>query len=196
MSTSVPNRHRIPVAVAAANNMTQFFQQDNARVFPQAEYWFDYNPSIVHLSVDLVQRLLGVLSSTHDDGNDETFYLASFRVSNQQSCLRPEDRKRMMGLINDRGPPTMVRPTAKDYLGLAVLDAQFQVLVDTTVDIAAIAGFAGAQDFRLFALRGKTYIASNDLIAELTHHGTRPRVHSECQTGTGRVCQCPGGSLL
>jgi hypothetical protein len=150
ITSSVPDRHRIPVS--AASNITSFLLDDK-RVFPNAEYLFDYNPSIIRLSTDQAHRL-GVSSNGQ--------YLASFRVSNQQSCMRPEERKRLTGI--DHSP---VKPKSKDYLGLAVLNGQFEVIVDATVDLAD-AGFPGAQDYRLFELQGKTYITSNDLIAELT----------------------------
>ena len=94
--------------------------------------------------------------------NEQYYYLASFRVSNQHYCFHPADRQRMAG-----GTPTQKsKQVGRDYLGLAVLDGNWRVRMDTVVDLKA-AGFAGAQDFRLFVLNQQVYITSNDLIAPI-----------------------------
>jgi hypothetical protein len=54
---------------------------------------------------------------------------------------------------------------ARDYLGLAILDADLNgVIADTIVDLKQ-AGFPAAQDFRLFVFQNQIYISSYDLIA-------------------------------
>lgn len=151
LANSVPQHHRLPVT--AVSNVTHFLSDDNS-VFPNAEYFFDYNPSIVPFMVNTGTANLGLSLDRH--------YLVSFRVSNQHSCLHPEDRKRMAGIAGDN----QQQQTSKDYLGLAVLNTAFQVVTEATVDLKAV-GFPGAQDFRLFQLGENTYVTSNDLIAEL-----------------------------
>jgi hypothetical protein len=68
---SFPGQHRLP---SATKNITDYFM-DTSHVFPAAEYFMEYNPSIVILTKTQV-RDLQLLSDKH-------YYLASFRVSNQ-----------------------------------------------------------------------------------------------------------------
>ena len=72
----------------AVDNVTKYFLDDK-HVFPAAEYFMEYNPSIVIMPTN--QRDLLNLDERTD------YYLASFRVSNQHYCFQPKDRKRMAG---------------------------------------------------------------------------------------------------
>jgi hypothetical protein len=116
------------------------------------EFFTEYNPSIVVLPSNQMEHLhLG-----ESGGSMKHFYLSSFRVSNQNYCFHRQTRPRL--------PPSR---TARDYLGMAVLDASsFQVLYDIVVDLKAV-GFHAAQDFRLFLLDGQIYISSYDVISPL-----------------------------
>ena len=68
-------------------------------------------------------------------------------------------------MINHANQPS------KDLLGLAVLDAELQILADVVVDLTSV--IRGAQDFRLFALgttianNKQIYISSNDMLIPL-----------------------------
>jgi hypothetical protein len=138
---SVPTKYRIPIDAIA--NVTTFFLSDE-HAYPKSEYLFDYNPSIVQLPIS--QRI-----------HQNAVYIASFRVSNRHFCLHPLDRALMM-----RGYKT----PAIDWLGLALLDADLAIVKDTVVNMKAV-GFAFAEDFRLFVLKGGLYIASLDQIAPI-----------------------------
>ena len=63
---------------------------------------------------------------------------------------------------------TKVQP--KDWLGLALMNADWQILADTVVDLASV--LRGAQDFRLFLLQTQSdseqiYISSNDALVPM-----------------------------
>ncbi|GKY92158.1 hypothetical protein MPSEU_000187100 [Mayamaea pseudoterrestris] len=156
---SVPREFRIPDT--AIHNLTAYFTNDS-NAYPNREYLFDYNPSLVVLPYQLSYAPSAV-------------YLASFRVSNRHFCLHPFDRQLMM-----RNHKTK----AQDWLGLAILDESMNILHDVTLDVSKLAGFqnGGVEDYRLFVLPTATtnnsdkqsmgsisqiYIASNDMIAPI-----------------------------
>lgn len=130
---SIPSQHRLPAV--AATNVTDYLLASPQHVAPFREYYFDYNPSILRLPPGYQTPSVVSTAST-------AVYLASARVSNLNYCFHPADRQRM---INGNGNSN-VKP--KDWLGLALLDEDWQVLADVVVDLAAVV--RGAQDFRLF----------------------------------------------
>jgi len=142
---SVPSKHRIPNTAIA--NITSYFT-DLRHAFPKAEYFFDYNPSIVRLPPHKIDGKHADLSIR---------YVASFRVSNSHFCFHPTDRKLMMR--GHRVPP-------KDWLGLALLDQNLRIRQDVVLDLKATA-MKEAEDFRLFVLHNQLYIATYDLIAPI-----------------------------
>lgn len=149
---SLPVQHRLPAS--ATINLTAYFM--NAKhVFPAAEYFMEYNPSIVVLS-ETQTRGLHLLAS-------DRYYLVSFRVSNQHYCFHPDDRKLMAGATTASKKSTQ---KAQNYLGLAIYDSNLNHVRDTIVDLKAI-GFPAAQDFRLFVLQNQIYISSYDLLAPI-----------------------------
>ena len=166
---SVPDQYRIP---PGTSNVTFYFSSSPRHIAPYREYFFDYNPSIIRIPNDQVPRKGAV-------------YLASFRVSNLNYCFRPgtyvdtvceqrswngrltkplfsaEDRQRMMNYTNVH---------TKDWLGLAMLTANLEIITDVVVDLRAV--LRGAQDFRLFLLdtagdSEQIYIGSNDVLVPL-----------------------------
>jgi hypothetical protein len=154
---SVPNKHRIPNS--AMRNMTAYFL-DPRNAYPHREYLFDYNPSIVLLPTSIRPTATA-------------YYLASFRVSNRHFCLRPSDRQLMM-----RGIKTT---PAQEWLGLALLDQDLNMLQDTVLDMrdTDFAKQGGAEDYRLFVLPTSNrslqlYVASNDMIAPIWIHDDAP----------------------
>jgi len=93
---SLPNKYRLPPE-AAVNGIQSYLQDANHR-HPHRQYLFSYNPSIIQLPSAFV--------------SDDALYLASFRVSNLNFCLRREDRIQMMG--NEQVKPI-------NHLGLALM---------------------------------------------------------------------------
>ena len=63
---SLPQRHRLPAA--ATRNVTAYFASDHGEhVYPAAEYFMEYNPSIVVLPEAQTRQLVSLAS----DGNSE-----------------------------------------------------------------------------------------------------------------------------
>ena len=169
-SSSVPNLASIPssqkIPAHAVANLTAFFSRANIGV-PATHYLFDYNPSIVILPTSLLddattRMFLG-------KNGDVPVYVASFRVSTQQSCFHPYETQAMYGGSWDKKPPV------QDYLALAFLRADLSILQDVVVDIKTSGVFQQfAEDFRLFVLGGQLHVASYDLIAPLRITATGP----------------------
>jgi len=136
---SIPAQHRFPAVLNVKN-----FVSDQSNIYPAREYLFSFNPSFVILPQD--QR-----PSHHPTAT----YLATFRVSNQVYCFRPTDREQM---FNHQRPP------AKNYLGVALIDANLSILTNVVVKLV---GFAAAEDYRVFVLHGQLYVTSNDQIAPI-----------------------------
>ena len=156
--SSLPKKHRIP---ATTRNVTTYFHSSADHVYPSHEYLFAYNPSIVILP----QALQLTIKSTLSFSKQEPVYLASFRVSNQNYCFHPADQKVMNGLADLNGNPTgRHKLPAKNWLGLALMNSQLQILVDTVLDLQQ-AKFSEVEDFRLFVLEDQVYIASYDILA-------------------------------
>ena len=163
----VPNLASIPHNIPAVSNLTAFFSRNSAR-----QYLFDYNPSIVILPPGMVEDLknIGINLDNNNNNNNNNMdddntpvYVASFRVSTQQSCFHPYETQAMYGGRWDQKPPV------QDFLGLALLRADGSILHDVVVDIRASGVFQEfAQDFRLFVLGGRLFVASYDLIAPLS----------------------------
>jgi hypothetical protein len=146
--TSVPDVHRIPET--AVSNITAYFSESGApNIYPQHRpYLFDYNPSLLRIPIQQIP-------AAYQSHEPPVVYLASVRVSNLNYCFHPEDRQR---LVNG------TKPEAHDWLGLALLTADFHVVADVVVDLAAI--LHEAQDFRLFSLPATAESARNEVVGE------------------------------
>ena len=160
-SMAIPESHRLSESVLRGNPWTDFLLQRNnnrnTTDHQQSELFFDYNPSIVRLPVQ--HPLRHASRERKRGGVDSTVaatieYVASFRASNLHACFPPADRV-MLG-----------RPTkSRDYLGLALLDNNLNVLEADVFDIKS--SFPSGQDFRLFVLHDELYVSSYDAIAPL-----------------------------
>jgi hypothetical protein len=93
-------------------------------------YVFEFNPSVV------------VLPESQRGVAPNATYLACYRVSTQHACYHQER--------ND------IRH--KNYIGFAVLDANLNMLLETTINPAN--PLRRFEDFRLFVLRDELYVAS------------------------------------
>lgn len=169
--SSIPHRFGIGFH---PNNVSDYLQQH--RGYPNFEYWFDYNPSIITLPAHIRRERQQLWNQT-------VTYLISLRVSNQHSCLHPEDRKRMNGgnVLSSNNYDTVSGqrtssspPKPNNWLGLAFINHDFQIVADTVIDLKPV-GFPNAEDFRLFFTHNQMYITSYDLIAPIylgqTPHG-------------------------
>jgi hypothetical protein len=153
---SVPRHHRL--GREAISNITEYSRHAE-NVYPQRDYYFDYNPSIV--------RLPSIANAHANAHAGPYYYLASFRVSNQNYCFHPQDRQRIMTGSSANSRTTNNNSNNnnnKDWLGLALLSAQLDILADGVVNVQEIPGLGGrsAQDFRLFVLPAATATTSNN----------------------------------
>jgi hypothetical protein len=92
-------------------------------------YVFEFNPSIIRLP-------------EHQKTSKEAVYLASYRISTQHACFHQQRNE--------------IRHT--NYIGFAVLDAQLQILQETTLN--PYEPLQRFEDFRLFVLNDELYVAS------------------------------------
>jgi hypothetical protein len=135
------------------DNVTAYLA-DPKHVYPNREYFFDYNPSIVRLPASQRDALTTSGSSV---GGESAVYLASFRVSNQHYCFPPSVRKLLSAAQ---------KPPPKNWLGLALLRQDMTVIQDVVVDLKK-ARFHSAEDFRLFVLNDQLFVSSYDQITPL-----------------------------
>jgi len=155
---SIPSEYKIPSS-AVASNLTAFFSSQQNPSISKPRYVFDYNPSLVLLPPALVDNFV---NANHTQ--DKPAYLASFRVSTQQSCFHPYETQAMYGGDGDWNQ----KPPMENYLALALLRSDLSIIQDVTVDVKGSGIFQHfAEDFRLFVLSGQLYVASYDYIAPL-----------------------------
>ena len=135
--SSIAKSHRLPADTYT--NWTDYASQPQ-NVYPQKTHLFEFNPSICILPSSQVPMDL-----------PKAVYLASFRVSSQHNCIADNAVSRLL-----MGGSS--RPADKEYLGLALLDKDLQILRETIID--AVPTMHRLQDARLFALKGQIYVAS------------------------------------
>ena len=147
---AIPPSHRLPASFNGRNHnyndnshdiSLQDYISDPRNVFPQKIHLFEFNPSIVQLPVDQIPPDL-----------PNAVYLASFRVSNAHNCLAEP------GLRAESSKKSAVL----DYLGLALLDTNLQILREVVIDAAQT--MRRLQDARLFVLKDQIFVASYDRI--------------------------------
>lgn len=128
---SLPGQYRIPPHAMLNNNTLYKYVND----LPDDKYILHaYNPSLVPVPSNIVADL------------PNAHYLASFRLSTLQTCA-----------------PQTYQSSAKvkkhmNFLGLAVLDDQLQIIRDLIVDVNEHFGSTHFEDFRLQILKGTTYV--------------------------------------
>jgi len=172
---SIPPEYRVPLpssimttkeesAHASAqpleNQLNHYFDQPQ-HSFPQRRYFFEYNPTILALPKDMIAAWTTTIPSQNHrkdcddmDDDDRPAYIASYRVSTSQSCFPTNITLRLLGNSWSHRKPNQV-----DYLGIALLNNNLEVLVDTVVD-PPLDKFGPREDFRLFWLRDKIYLSS------------------------------------
>jgi hypothetical protein len=146
---SIPDQWRIPKDILVGNGIQQTanlktFFSDPQNVYPARRYLFEYNPSIALIPTE---QMISI------PGQDTPVYLASYRLSTQQNCWEPNITLAMIGGSWDN------RPRKQDFLGLALLRKDLSVIQDVIVFMPA--HFGRHEDYRLFALKGQLYVASN-----------------------------------
>ena len=146
---SIPeNQHRVPRDILASEGYTQltsYFGKPKHQ-YPAKKYLFEYNPSIMPLSD------LPVYQDLEFEG-EKAFYVASYRVSTQQSCFPPDVTLPMIG------GSWKNRPQRESYLAIGLLGEDLSLLADVVVDLPS--GFGLREDFRLFVLHNQLYLTCN-----------------------------------
>ncbi|CAB9508197.1 Inherit from COG: Hemolysin-type calcium-binding [Seminavis robusta] len=162
---SVSVRFRIPESVyqppTKANEQLQAFFAKPQNVYPTREYYFEYNPSIVVLPPTLKAKL-----PISQSQKDETVYLASYRLSNLQSCFDTDISLAMIG------GDWSNRPETSNLLGLALLRQDLTMIQDVVFRVPDM--FVPWVDFRLFILKGQIYLASNCQLIPIWLQETKP----------------------
>jgi hypothetical protein len=148
---SVPTQNRLPVKALA--NLTAYFA-DRQHVYPAAEYFFEYNPSIVRLPASYQQQWNQ--QGSRSDA-DTPLYLASYRVTNTQQCVTDELELTMIG-------GSWPRPASKNWLGLALLNANLEIVWDFVTDLGTQIQRLRVEDYRLFALHDQIYVTTFQLV--------------------------------
>ena len=157
LSSIRANQHRLPTSLLAAepndNQLIDYFTQPQSS-YPDKRYLFEYNPSLVILPQDQIPEEYYI-----PGGESPVYYLASYRVTNQQSCFHPNVTLAMIG------GSWQSRPKQRDYLALALLRSDLSILQDVVVDLPKQCGFK--EDFRLFVLHGQVFLGSYCWMAPL-----------------------------
>jgi hypothetical protein len=153
--------HWRSLPAAALVNLTAYFGHPS-HVAPHAEYFVEYNPSIVVMPPSQLEQIRNVLPRSSN--STTRYYLASFRVSNQNYCFAPDIRQMLQGSLGTILP--------RDYLGLVLLNADtFDIVADVIVDLSRVEGLRASEtatpDFRLFVLGDQVYLGVHDWIAPL-----------------------------
>jgi hypothetical protein len=171
--TNIPDEERVPHLV----NRTEYFSHE-ANVYPQRQYLFEYNPSIIVLPEE--QRV--------DVGGEMAYYLASYRVSNLQQCIYGEEESLMLGkTFAESGR----RPLQKDYLALALLRRDLSIIVDVVLELRRVVkGAPRGEDFRLFLFppHNQIVVTSFDFIMPIWLHNTTGTSDSD---GEGTIVEVP-----
>lgn len=145
-------------------NWTRYVQ-NSSNVFPQKTHLFEMNPSIIQFPVELQRHLSAMLSNY-----SEVYYLSSYRVTHVNNCFtgRKEDDTDIYIQMSGGGSwKVHDRRHHDDYLGLALLDSNLEIVVDTVVSLHKGVLGSDYQDYRLFVLRDRLYLTTNKLIVEL-----------------------------
>ncbi len=197
--TSKPKQHHFAVTnTTTASETTAFYYGTRIPMLPNtaaAEYYMEYNPSIVILPKN--QYPLLQLDTRHD------YYVLSFRISNQNYCFHPSNRPRPASMMpsplqpwNTTSGHAMPNPVDHDYLGIVIVNAtrspfpggrpndNVDIVYDTIVDLKAVKGFHPAQDFRLFVLQEQLYISSFDTMAPFWLVTTKPNAPAQPRKDT------------
>ncbi|KAL3916441.1 MAG: hypothetical protein SGILL_005177 [Bacillariaceae sp.] len=149
---SIPRRFPLE----AFENETQYYSLPQHQYPNTALPLVEYNPTIVQLPSDIKEayrrRTSGSIA-TMQSTEQRPLYLAAYRVTDQHVCLlEPQSRYLMQG--NRWG----IGNNHQNYLGLALLDSELQIIEDVTVQTKAALG--DFEDPRLFVLHGDVYVGS------------------------------------
>jgi hypothetical protein len=128
------------------------------------DYFMEYNPSIL-----ILPEYQYTLLQLNRQNNNNSYYIISFRISNQNYCFHPMDRKYMIQqkLQQQQGESKPLNNN-QDYLGIIIVDAlSFHILYDTIVNVQRVGFTSSAQDFRLFVLKNQIYLSSYDTITPI-----------------------------
>ena len=147
---AIPPYHRLPPqAYGNVSAYSHYHMRRNPLHYPLL---FEYNPSIVRWPTE------------------HSTFVASFRVSSQHYCFRPEDRKRLSVVSSQTKLSNGTRvPMPHNVLGLALLDNNLDMVAQTVVRVPGT-----AEDFRLFVLHQQLYLSTVDQIAPIWLQETPP----------------------
>mgnify|MGYP005847204527 CR=1 FL=1 len=127
--SSIPEELRVPSEHLTALNKDHSFETI-AEYFGSVDhkltrqYLFDYNPSLVKIPTKQHLEISG----------EKPVYLASYRVSTQQSCFPANTTLAMIGGSWEK------KPRQQDYLGLALLRNDLSIIQDVVLQLPKTCG--------------------------------------------------------
>lgn len=136
------------------------FLANSSNLVPQAQYYFEYNPSIVPLPADQVPASLRAQqndknASRSASPSSHNFYLALLRVSAVQQCLTDDQRFRL-------GRQTFGIGSHKEFMAFIIMDANLRPLQQSIVKHGLV------YDHRLFLLNDdQLYLGFNHQLTPL-----------------------------
>jgi hypothetical protein len=135
---SVPAEHRLPLL--DRHNFSAYFNETNNN--RKKRLLWKFNPSIVPLPTDQIPDDLR--------SRNESFYLATYRLSHSENCFTDEQREQVF--LGSEG--------SWDLLGFAILDMDLNILMETIIS-------AHGTDNRLFNLNDQLYVGMSNLVAPM-----------------------------
>lgn len=152
---SISKEHRLPANVvgetADAHERLKLYAAQKENQYPQKRHYFEFNPSIVSIPSGQIPP--------DDDINlsqlmtPRAVYLASYRVSAAHACIG--DHNVSLQLL---GGEWLSHQSLPQYLGLALLDAEFNIIREGVFDARSV--MRRYEDGRLFRLGDQLYVGS------------------------------------
>jgi hypothetical protein len=113
----------------ALHNLTDYFSRPG-NVFPAREYFFEFNPSIARLPTHQIPKHL-----LNTNKNKAPVYVASYRISNQNYCVRSTDYDAFLKMVGGNLSNTVGPKADTSYLGISILAADLSILDETVVKV-------------------------------------------------------------
>ena len=156
--SSLPQEYRLdPLAF---KSLTEYLQQPQ-NVYPQKLHVFETNPSITILP----QRYQKLMAFEGSRGKQRPVYLASYRLTNEHNCFGHTER----GLMYGGGDWTVAKNVNANYLGIALLSKDLQIIADVIVlmNEHRLERVYRPSDFRLFTIHNDLFLSTAKFIGRL-----------------------------
>ena len=187
---SIPEQHRLSLlsetndegeSVISAS-MLRKYSENPQNIYPHKLHLHETNPSIVALPQRYYIRQIWKDAFM---GHPFPFYVVSYRITHHTNCYDPELAEKLFD-----GQPHRKEIPQTDYLGIALIDGNLKIVLDTVVDLKDFAAKPYRiqdgkkqriiyNDYRLFVLRGELYLSTMMFLFPI-----RLRLVSSCSSNT------------